>query len=101
MDTQEEKNKLKREKVLVRDHLAGYRTDLANRRTFLSYFRTALAFMGGGLALIKFSSDPMFVAIGIVLIPGGIVVLVQGFALFRRMRMVILEEEKISDSEIE
>jgi hypothetical protein len=55
----------------------------------------------GGLALIKFSSDPMFVAIGIVLIPGGIVVLVQGFALFRRMRMVILEEEKISDSEIE
>ena len=101
MDTQEERNnKLKKEKVLVRDHLAGHRTDLANRRTFLSYFRTALAFMGGGLALIKYSSDPIFVTIGIILLPGGVAVLIQGFIVYRKMGRIIRKEEEISDVEI-
>ena len=102
MDMQvENKNSLKREKVLVRDHLAGHRTDLANRRTFLSYFRTALAFVGGGLALIRFSADPIFVTIGILLLPGGMVVLIQGIIIYRKMKRIIQEEEEITDLEVE
>ncbi len=94
-------NRLKREKVLVRDHLAEYRTDLANRRTFLSYFRTALAFVGGGLALIKFSTDPVFVTVGILLLPGGAFVLLQGIIVYRKMKKIIQKEEKISEIIIE
>ena len=97
----DKKDWVKREKVLVRDHLAGHRTDLANRRTFLSYFRTALAFVGGGLALIRFSADPIFVTIGILLLPGGAFVLLQGVMIYRKMKKIIREEEEITDLEIE
>ena len=92
---------LKREKTLVRDHLAEQRTDLANRRTFLSYFRTALSFVGGGLALIKFSTDPVFVMVGILLLPGGAFVLLQGVMVYRKVKKFIRKEEEISDLEIE
>ncbi len=102
MDPQIEKTKnLKREKVLVRDRLAGFRTDLANRRTFLSYFRTALAFVCGGIAIIKFSNDPALIVVGFLCIPGGAFVLVQGIILYMKMKKIIQQEEEICDLEIE
>ena len=85
---------LKRKKLLVRDHLAEHRTDFANRRTFLSYFRTALSFVGGGLALIKFSTDPVFVMVGILLLPSGALVLLQGVLVCRKVKKIIREEER-------
>jgi len=90
---------LKRE-VFVRDHLAGYRTGLALRRTFLSYLRTALAFFGGGLAMIKFSGHPLVTLLGWVLLPAGIVILVQGVIIYIRVnRAVQAEKEKTVEAE--
>jgi len=90
---------LKRE-VYVRDHLAEYRTGLALRRTFLSYLRTALAFFGGGLALIKFSGHPFVTWIGWLLLPTGIVILVQGIITYIKVnRGVQAEKEKTAEAE--
>lgn len=90
---------LKRE-VFVRDHLAGYRTDLALRRTFLSYLRTALACFGGGLAMIKFSGHPLVTLLGWVLLPAGVVILAQGIITYVKVnRAVQVEEEKTEEAE--
>lgn len=87
---------LKRE-VFVRDHLAGYRTDLAIRRTFLSYLRTALAFFGGGLAMLKFSGHPLVTLFGWLLLPVGIVILVQGVITNIKMNRDVQAEKKKTD----
>ncbi len=92
-------NSLKRE-VFVRDHLAGYRTGLALKRTSLSYLRTALAFFGGGLAMIKFSIDPLVTLLGWFLLPAGIVILVQGVITYIKVnRAVQAEKEKTDEAE--
>ena len=87
---------LKRE-VFVRDHLAGYRTDLAIRRTFLSYLRTALAFFGGGLAMIKFSGHPLVTWLGWILLPAGIVILVQGVITYIKVNQGVRAEKRKTD----
>ena len=84
---------LKRE-VFVRDHLAEYRTGLALRRTFLSYLRTALAFFGGGLAVIKFSGYPLVTLLGWILLPAGVVILVQGVITYIKVNQGVQAEKR-------
>ena len=83
--------------VFVRDHLAGFRTDLANRRTFLSYIRTALAFFAGGLALIKFSGHPLITVMGWLFLPVGIIILIQGVITYVKVNRTVQAEKKKTD----
>ena len=86
--------------VFVRDHLAEYRTGLALKRTFLSYLRTALAFSGGGLAMIKFSGHPLVILLGWILLPAGVVILVQGVITYIKVnRGLQVEKEKTNEAE--
>ncbi|MBC8418672.1 MAG: DUF202 domain-containing protein [Proteobacteria bacterium] len=90
---------LKKE-VFVRDHLAEFRTDLANRRTLLSHIRTALAFFAGGLALIKFSGHPLIWLIGWLILPAGVIILVQGVITYIKVtRAIQAEKEKTDEAE--
>lgn len=43
----------RRDRLILRDHLALERTRLANERTFMAYVRSALYLVIGGLALIQ------------------------------------------------
>ena len=88
----------KKKDPFVRDHLAEFRTELANRRTFLSYLRTALAFLGGGLALIKFSGHPTFTIFGWLLLPVGVLILVQGAITYIRVKRVVWEEKQRAEA---
>ena len=91
----------RKKEAYVRDHLAGYRTDLAIRRTFLSYLRTALTFFGGGWAMLKFSGHPIITLVGWILIPAGIIILVKGFIVNVKMnRDVQSEKHKTEEAEL-
>ena len=86
--------------AFVRDHMAGYRTDLANRRTFLSYLRTALAFFVGGLALIKFWGHPILTVIGWIFLFAGIIIFFEGVYTYLKVkRAVQAEKEKTNKAE--
>ena len=88
------------EAALVRDHLAGLRTDLANRRTFLSYFRTALACFIAGLACIKFFGHPIIVGFGALLLPTGVIAMVQGIITYRKMSRAMRMEEARAEKDV-
>jgi len=60
-----------REELILRDFLALDRTVLANERTFLAWFRTAISLIAGGLAVIKFSHEPLFFIGGCFLVVVG------------------------------
>lgn len=75
------------------DRLAISRTDLANERTLLAYVRTALALAAGGVGLVQFFTSPAVVALGWVLIPGGVTVLVVGVVRFQRARRFLRKQE--------
>jgi putative membrane protein len=100
MAEQEKQLHFSKKGVFVRDHLAELRTELANRRTLLSHIRTSLAFLGGGLALIKFSGHPLIAAIGWFLLPAGIFILVQGVITYVRVNSAVrLEKQKTEEAE--
>lgn len=67
-------------------------TSLANERTFLMYIRTALGFFAAGAALIRFFEKPVFVIIGWIFIPVGVLFLVFGVFRFRHVRRVLQEQ---------
>ncbi|MBW1782013.1 MAG: DUF202 domain-containing protein [Deltaproteobacteria bacterium] len=93
-------NPPQKREVFVRDHLAEFRTELANRRTLLSHIRTALAFLGGGLALIKFSGHPLVTVIGWFLLPAGIFIIVQGVITYIKVNTAVrLEKQKTDEAE--
>ncbi len=48
----------------LRDRLALDRTVLANERTLLAYVRTALGLIATGAALVHFTDEPGFLAVG-------------------------------------
>ncbi len=79
--------------LFIRDHLAGYRTELANRRTFLAYIRTTLSLVAAALVFIKFWRHPAVIILGWSLLPISGIILVRGFLIFRRINRVVRQEE--------
>lgn len=63
-----------KDNMVLRDFLALDRTIMANERTFLAWFRTAISLIAGGLAIIKFSEDLIFLISGVILIGMGFVI---------------------------
>jgi len=86
--------------MFIRDHLAGYRTELANRRTLLAYFRTTLALVAAALVFIKFWHHPLVVGLGWALLPLSAFILIRGLLIYRRVsRAIRQEEEKTGEAE--
>ena len=79
--------------LFIRDHLAGYRTELANRRTLLAYIRTTLSLLAAALVFIKFWDHEVVIVLGWALIPVSAIVLVRGLLTYRRINRVVLIEE--------
>jgi putative membrane protein len=98
MAEQEKQIHVSKKGIFVRDHLAELRTDLANRRTLLSHIRTSLAFLGGGLALIKFSGHPSITVIGWLLLPAGILILVQGVITYVKVNSAVRAEKQRTEA---
>ncbi len=86
--------------LFIRDHLAGYRTELANRRTLLAYIRTVVALVAGALVFIRFWSHPLVVWLGWTLLPISALLLIQGFRSYRKINHIVrLEEEKTGETD--
>ena len=79
--------------LFIRDHLAGYRTELANRRTFLAYIRTTLSLVAAALVFIKFWRHPAVIYLGWVLLPISGIILTRGFLIYRKVNRVVRQEE--------
>ena len=71
------------------DRLALERTRLANERTLLAYFRTGMALIIGGLSLMNFFRDYIYVWIGAAFVPLGVAVVVGGWSRYRFKRQRI------------
>lgn len=80
-------------KMIIREELAGIRTTLANERTMLAYIRTALTLFAAGVTFIKFFDHRLFTAIGWALIPLSFYAIMKGVYSYKRMRLLIAEEE--------
>ncbi len=86
--------------LFIRDHLAGYRTELANRRTLLAYIRTTLSLVAAALVFIKFWHHPIVVGLGWALLPLSAFILIRGLLIYRRVnRVVRLEESKTGETD--
>jgi putative membrane protein len=85
-------DRARRRKFVLEERQAMDLTSLANERTFLMYIRTALGFFAAGAALIRFFEDSVFVTIGWVFIPVGVLFLVFGIFRFRHVRRVLQEQ---------
>jgi len=86
--------------LFIRDHLAGYRTELANRRTLLAYIRTTLSLVAGALVFIKFWQHPAVIWLGWALLPLSAFILIRGLLIYRRVnRVVRREEEKTGETD--
>ncbi|OGE84678.1 MAG: hypothetical protein A3B23_00860 [Candidatus Colwellbacteria bacterium RIFCSPLOWO2_01_FULL_48_10] len=79
-------------KLILRDHLAVERTMLANERTLLAYIRTSLALVITGVSGVHFFDNHTFRILGSVLIAGGLIALVIGFARFYAVREATKEK---------
>ncbi len=75
-----------KDELILRDFLALDRTVLANERTFLAWFRTAISMIAGGLAVVKFSNETLFLLGGIFLIVVGGVIGFIGIVRYIRIR---------------
>ncbi len=81
---------VKKDELIMRDHLAADRTALANERTFLAYVRSALAFAAVGFGLIKLIETTLIlVVLGWILITLGIAILIIGTIRFFQFRRTI------------
>ncbi len=98
--TSDEPKKIPPAELFIRDHLAGYRTELANRRTFLAYVRTTLSLVAAALVFIKFWKHPAVIYLGWALLPISGIILIRGFLIYRRISRVVRQEEvKTGESE--
>lgn len=75
--------------IEINDSLAIERTQFANERTFLAYMRTAMGLVLAGFSLIQFFKGQVFVYVGGLLIPAGIILSIIG------MRKFIAKRSKI------
>ena len=73
----------------ISDNLAIERTQFANERTFLAYMRTSMGFILAGFSLIKFFEGQVYVWIGALLIPAGIILSLIGMWKFITKRTAI------------
>lgn len=80
--------------IILRDRLAGQRTELANERTFLSVIRTFLALVGAGAALIHLFDRAFFVVSGWVLIGVAMVMLPLGIGNYIKTRRLVARESQ-------
>ncbi len=93
MATDETQNSPESE-LFIRDHLAGYRTELANRRTLPAYIRTVLSLVAAALVFIKFWQHPIVISLGWALLPIAAIILIRGLLIYRRINRVVHPEEK-------
>lgn len=84
-------SKEKNNTLTLNDLLAIERTKLANERTFLAYIRTSLSMIGGGITLIQFFENQLFVVTGYVLLPIGVLLLFYGIHRHRQSHEKIKE----------
>lgn len=75
--------------LTLKDYLAAHRTLLANDRTQLSYVRTSLTLFIAGVTFIKFFGSQIFIVIGWVFIPAGILVFLIGIYKYLHVRGLI------------
>jgi putative membrane protein len=68
------------------DQLALERTRLANERTVLAYLRTGMALCIGGLSLINFFRDNIYVWLGVLCLPLGLGLVGLGWMRYRVKR---------------
>lgn len=61
------------------DQLAIDRTHLANERTLLAYVRSGIALVVAGFSLINFFRDDIYVLVGALLVPTGLLTVVLGW----------------------
>ena len=73
----------------VRDQLAIDRTILSNERTMLAYLRTALTMLIVSFALIRFVDGPVFITLGVLLIPVSLAIGWIGRSRYRRRKAMI------------
>lgn len=82
----EDKNFENGAELSVTDHLAIGRNKLANERTLLAYIRTFLSFTVAGVSLIQFFNFKLFIILGYIFIPCGLIILVTGFVRFTAVK---------------
>lgn len=61
------------------DQLAIDRTHLANERTLLAYVRSGIALVVAGFSLINFFRDDIYIVVGALLIPTGLLTIGLGW----------------------
>ncbi|NCO97007.1 MAG: DUF202 domain-containing protein [Candidatus Aenigmarchaeota archaeon] len=71
-----------KEKHIIRDYLAQYRTDLANERTLLAYWRTSFSLFVLGIFLVKFLPSAHFIIFGVIAIALGVLLFFYGIMRF-------------------
>jgi putative membrane protein len=96
---QTEWEELKVDEPFVRDVMAIERTIMANERTFLSFWRTALTLIIAGITFIKFFKGEVYVILGWIFIPTGVVIFIQGIRVYHRMRKAIWRAEQTVEDE--
>ena len=75
--------------IEIRDNLAIERTQFANERTFLAYMRTAMVLILAGFSLIQFFEGQIFMWVGALFIPAGIILNIIGLRKFIAKRTEI------------
>lgn len=75
----------------ISDRLSMERTQLANERTLLSYMRTSMGFVLGGFSLIQFFQNQVFMWVGALFIPAGIILSIIGLKKFIDIRASLVQ----------
>lgn len=79
-------------RLILRDELALYRTHLANERTLMAYMRSGIALIIAGATIMHFVDQGWFWLIGLLCIPGGVVVSTIGISRYREMKISITKK---------
>ncbi len=80
---------LKKENLILRDHLAADRTVLANERTFLAYIRTSFTLILAGITILKFFATFLMGLVAFASIASGLVIIIWGIIRYRKTQMHI------------
>ena len=75
--------------IEIKDTLAIERTQFANERTFLAYMRTSMVFVVAGFSLIQFFQNQIYMWVGGLFVPAGIILSVIGMWKFITKRAEI------------
>ena len=81
--------RFKDDKLILRDELAIDRTALANERTLLAYLRGGVSLLLAGATFIHFAQRGWFMALGILCLPVGFAVMINGWVRFRSINKAI------------